>query len=161
MKSEYTKRVLMEGGNPTIWLSELDRMKKRLKDMKHPIDETDYLTDIIGKLPLKYRSEKKDFQQKLLDETLTLTYIRDELKDAYEAYYDEEERKQSTNKEGEDIALITGGGFKGTCRNCGKYGHKAADCPDKSGNGNNSGTGQVEGKRKFFGNCYLCGKRGH
>ena len=54
MKSEYTERVLVEGENPTIWLSELDRMKKRPKDMKHPIDEIDDLTDIIGNLPLKY-----------------------------------------------------------------------------------------------------------
>ena len=40
-------------------------------------------------------------------------------------------------------------GYKGTCTNCGKYGHKSRFCPEKRGKkGQNAG-------------CYICGQHGH
>ena len=55
--------------------------------------------------------------------TLTLNYIKSELKSAYEAFEDEENGDKD-----EDVALIAQ--FKGNCNNCGNYGHKKSECPE-------------------------------
>merc|ERR1712224_562411 len=56
---------------------------------------------------------------------------------------------------------VTGGfkkPFKGRCNLCGKFGHKAVDCPTKhkKDNGGNGGD-----KGRFNGKCLYCGKWGH
>ena len=54
---------------------------------------------------------------------------------------------------GREISLAS---FDGTCYECGKIGHKAANCPEKKKNG-----GQGNSKGKFTGTCRVCGKVGH
>ena len=71
--------------------------------------------------------------------------------------------------------------FEGECRNCGKYGNKAADCwykepPKTQGKGKGSGKSKKKGKEchtgkgygeskvehtRFDGKCRNCGKHGH
>jgi hypothetical protein len=55
--------------------------------------------------------------------------------------------------------------FKGRCHSCGKYGHKEADCRNKTSNGSNDrykGTVKMNGKcGGFKGNCNYCNKYGH
>ena len=74
--------------------------------------------------------------------------------------------------------------FEGNCRNCGKPGHKAADCWSKASPGNKAGGGGggskgggpkghggkdggkssgggAQAKPRFEGNCHKCGKPGH
>jgi hypothetical protein len=51
--------------------------------------------------------------------------------------------------------------FKGTCRNCGKIGQKAAECCLKAVKGSN----EVGGKKKALSDksnvtCYNCGEKG-
>ncbi|KAI2490451.1 hypothetical protein MHU86_24138 [Fragilaria crotonensis] len=50
--------------------------------------------------------------------------------------------------------------FKGTCRNCGKIGHKAADCTSKATEGNGaSGKGKGTADKSHV-TCYNCGEKG-
>jgi hypothetical protein len=53
--------------------------------------------------------------------------------------------------------------FKVRCHNCGKYGHKGANCPNKkdSSNGGQKGGTKSNGKGGFKGNCNHCKKYGH
>jgi hypothetical protein len=55
--------------------------------------------------------------------------------------------------------------FKGRCHNCGKYGHKGAECQNKTSNGSNGnqkGGARSNGKSGGFkGNCNHCKKYGH
>ena len=59
-------------------------------------------------------------------------------------------------KDNEEVGLFAGG-FKGKCNNCGKWGHKAVNCPDKNQD-KPSGNGDGKGKGKF---CKFCRKPGH
>jgi hypothetical protein len=50
-------------------------------------------------------------------------------------------------------------GFSGLCRNCGKRGHKSANCRDNNNNNNMHKNGN--GPSRFKGKCFNCGKIGH
>ena len=45
--------------------------------------------------------------------------------------------------------------FKGTCNNCGQYGHKGVDCPQKTR------TRKPEGRDQGKLICWYCGEEGH
>jgi Arginine methyltransferase-interacting protein, contains RING Zn-finger len=61
-------------------------------------------------------------------------------------------KKSKGGKSGKEVALSGADGGGAKCYNCGKPGHKAAQCPNKKDN---------DGKGKFTGKCNLCGKVGH
>lgn len=66
-----------------------------------------------------------------------------------------------TVKDNKKFTPRTPGRFKGTCRKCGKYGHKAADC---RGNNNNSRPNRQPGGEQGSNSeklCYRCQKVGH
>lgn len=47
-----------------------------------------------------------------------------------------------------------GGGFRGTCYNCGEAGHLSRNCPSGGG-------GRGAGQPRFRGACHRCGEEGH
>jgi hypothetical protein len=123
IKKQFNDLKLGNRDNPTTLLSNLGTLRDRLAHMKHPISDEDLFIHIIGNLPMKYRTNMKNFEKEMDKKTLTLNYIKSKLKSAYEAFEDEENGDKD-----EDVALIAQ--FKGNCNNCGKYGHKKAECPE-------------------------------
>ena len=69
-------------------------------------------------------------------------------------------KKEELNGEDEDETLFIAGRFKGRCRNCGKFGHKASEGIGRkekdNRNMNHSGI-----KNNFNGKCFLCGRYGY
>ena len=53
--------------------------------------------------------------------------------------------------------------FKGRCRRCGTFGHKAVDCPEKKNDQKPTSNDSISTKtpKKFNRNCYYCSKKGH
>ena len=81
-------------------------------------------------------------------------------------------RTRIDDEKHEETALAAGGGnfkkFKGRCRNCGKYGHKAYHCRDGDNkdnkdnkNNNNNNKNSQDKKYRFQGRCGFCNIYGH
>ncbi|CAJ1928883.1 unnamed protein product, partial [Cylindrotheca closterium] len=171
MKSKLNKCHLEKFANPASWITELSKICVRLEEMKHPVSEEDEFIHIIGSLPLKYRQEQKDFEKMMKANTLTIKYIKEELNSAHEDFANATEGDDDDeDKEDKDVALVTGQ-FKGTCNNCGKYGHKKLNCPEltpatRQGGNRNTNNGNRNrlnggGRGPFLGTCFHCGIRGH
>ena len=63
LKNDFNARGLREKEKPLTWITELEKMRNRLKEMKHPVNDEDFFIHIIGHLPRDYRYEKKIFNQ--------------------------------------------------------------------------------------------------
>ena len=102
------------------------------------------LGHILTNLPAEYDSTVEAIQREMLmtsytptlEETLVLLRTKFKL------------LENRTKKEGTDSVLIARG-FKGRCRKCGTFGHKAVDCKKKEGGNSNEVT------------CFYCKKKGH
>ena len=60
----------------------------------------------------------------------------DRLRKMIRSHYQRLQKSKEHNKKEE--ALVTYQPFKGRCRNCGKFGHKAVDCRSKNNNNANN-----------------------
>ncbi len=150
-----SSRMKDDDEDPDIWINNLETIRKRLKEVKVELTEQDVMLHVLAHLPEKYSITGQIAEDKLNDATkpLTLNMLRDMLNTRYQRF--------STNKvqeRGDEKALFSG--FKGRCNNCGAWGHKSAQCPEKR-NQNNNGTAQNNKTYKFKGKCNHCGKIGH
>jgi len=132
--------------------------------------EDEYLMmHIMNNLPSAHDSLIENLEDKLDStfDTLTMSVLRD--KD-FEKYEKIKRRKgiktdySESEEEGEKELFPKT--FKGRCRRCGKFGHKAADCktdlkkgPWNPRSNKNNGGGNNQGR--FQGKCNYCGKYGH
>lgn len=164
IKADYHNCKLTEKGDPIVWITQLGEYCDRLEDMGHAVSEEDQFIHIIGNLPFKYLYEQRDFNKRLASNTLTMDGISQDLRSTHTKWKKHHgvQDEDDDSDEDEDVALINGQ-FKGYCNNCGKYGHKKANCPEltqqQQGRGGNQNHGG--GIRRFNGKCYHCGKRGH
>ena len=93
-------------------------------------------------------------ESELDSENLTMEKVKERLRAKFKRM------QKSDVSSTEEKALVTsqsakGKKFKGTCYNCGKYGHKGADCCNKDKKTEGGDT------KKFEGNCHYCKKPGH
>jgi hypothetical protein len=111
---------------------------------------------VINNLPEVYKSLVVG-KFGLASSELTIQEVKKNVRDYYDLYVRDETK---TNKNGEQ-AFFSKSKFKGDCRKCGKYGHKAVDCRSK---GNTTEkrelTPEQRNKRKNV-KCYNCQKMGH
>ena len=95
----------------------------------------------------------------------TISKIRAKLNGKYQKIKkrNDEGTSEYEGKGETEAALYGSGGFKGRCYNCGKYGHKSEDCPEKKRSNNGKGRERYPRSKteKFNGKCFFCGKWGH
>jgi hypothetical protein len=145
LKGEFGKYVLMGKKNPDKWFDELDRLRQRLIQVNSPVDDEDLIIHIMNHLPNEYSELTTTLHA--VDFSI-LNHI--ELQQKIRAYY---KRKVECKRSGEKGLAMAGytKKFKGRCRECGKIGHKVADCKQKNEGGEN--------KKNL--ECSNCGKKGH
>ena len=159
LMDKWSKCVLEGDSNPDVWFNELAQIRERLKKSKAPISDETMVAHVITKLPEAYRPLVVGL--KLSSTSYEVEQIEKEIRDFWNRYVKSE---APSGKGG--VALYGEAKFKGNCRKCGKYGHKAADCRS-TGNGaiggnepRGKGTG---GKTRKDIECFKakCKKKGH
>jgi len=132
------------------------------------ISDTDLMIHILNNLPPEYETLVEKLELEIEgDKPLTLEELRDQLRNKYRRL-----NKGLTKKEEGETALATGFSkqFKGRCRSCGMFGHKAVDCKKRSikeqeskgkTTENSDGIRNKNRKHRFNGKCNHCGIFGH
>ena len=110
--------------DPDELFIKLDNIRNRMIQIDIDFEKKDaeVIAHIIDKLPGEY-SEVITMVEGVKNVTLT------EIKAKIRAFY--KRKFKTTDKNEDELALFVGGKFKGNCRNCGKQGHKAAECRSK------------------------------
>ena len=147
----------------------------------HIMDYETFITHLLNSLPQTvYEGAILVIKDKLGKGTVEIPEIEQVLEDKYQAMkqakgWEEEEDDYAlfaspSNKKGPKKA------FKGCCGYCGKFGHKAADCPNKKSNLNKGQKPKTHQKKKQYGKgdskgkghldmskikCFNCGEYGH
>ena len=106
--------------DPRSWFTDLEGLRRRLKsNFNYEIDDEELMDHILLKLPSTYSEIVTTLSS---NDNLTLQKVKQEVT----AFFTRK-IKNFKEEEKKELALFAGG-FKGKCRNCGKIGHKAADC---------------------------------
>ena len=132
--------------DPDEWFIKLDLIHHKIAaiDATYEKKEIELVAHIIDKLPSGY------------SEIITVvegmsTIALPELKQKIRAFY---KRKFKGESKDNELALAVYTKFKGDCRNCGKQGHKAADCRSKN---KNAGPNKDKDNKKKL-KCFNCNK---
>ena len=137
LMDKWSKCILDGDSNPDVWFNDLAQIRERLTKSKAPISDETAVAHIITKLPESYRPLVVGL--KLSSTEYSVEDIQKEVRDFWNRFIKDD---QPNSKGG--VALYgEQGKFKGNCRKCGKYGHKASDC-----RGGGSGTNPGARKRK-------------
>ena len=157
--------------DPEDWISKLETIRNEIENVPGATKKTDrdFLIHVLNNLPVEYDLVTIDLEKKLMNTgsgALTIEETSDALGARYSVLH---ERSTDVKKRDKALAAFMKQ-FKGMCRNCGKYGHKSSDCPDRKDGerpataGTQASTVTSESdtkKRKFRGQCWSCGKYGH
>ena len=157
------------------WLTDLEHKRQRLKLAGKVIEDLDFMTHVLANLPKEYLEISSRLERDLGKKILTVKEMRSELKIHYI------KMKEVNNWTENEIALAATTNnsssrftkqFKGRCRNCGRLGHKSANCWEREENKNkrpknwqpSSGSTQSNSnsnQNRTTGRCWNCGERGH
>jgi hypothetical protein len=180
LKSEFHKTVLGNRQDPDEWISDLERKRWRLKEMKAPVNDVNFLIHLITNLTEEYDMIVELYQDKIgngQQDELKVEVLREASRNKFA-------RLNKAKKSGADSALAATGKFKGKCSFCRKVGHKAENCwhqekNNQGGNNNNNGNNQQNNGGSHGGSnrnnnnnnnqnsdkskmkCWYCGETGH
>ena len=138
--------------HPDEWITELESICNDIEaiPIATRMSDMDFMIHILNNLPELYDVVLDGMENRLMlsdsdPNKLTIENVRDKLNNRFERL-DEREKVKDAN----DYALKAWTRqYKGTCANCGEYGHPSKFCPKKEKEG------------QFQGVCFICGKKGH
>ena len=113
--------------DPDEWLSMLECIHQQLRVMQSVITDTDLMIHVLNNLPVEYETlvEKLEMEIEARVNPLTLEGLQAQIRSKYQCL-----QKTTGGKTEDETALVARftKGFKGRCRSCGMFGHKAMDC---------------------------------
>jgi gag-polypeptide of LTR copia-type len=184
LKYQFSNSKMTENRDPDQWISDLERLRSKLKLLKSEISEEDLMVHIINYVGHQYSNIADHMETDLDKRTLTL----DDVKSRLRAKYNRLKNRQEHTKSHDESALTAyAKQYKGRCNKCGNWGHKGADCKTKTPNHNpgyqkqdssykkqehanlantnpdhGTATGTDSGNGTFFsGACNYCKIKGH
>ena len=183
VEAEFTAcKLESENENPKLWISRLQVLNNRLGGIgaAYKKSETTMISHVLANLPTgKYSDVIMTVKAQGLS-GWTITKLGNLCKEKWKISTDGTSKTEAKKTE---QAMVTtqqpGNGknkrrfnkkFKGNCRACGKYGHKAADCRSKNNNNNNgannnnnnNANNNTNNNNRFANRtCYHCHQKGH
>ncbi len=167
LKLEFQRsRLKATDANPDEWITELEGIRMRLKDMNSDISDEDFMIHVLNNLPSEYEVQVSKLEDRLGSATnaLMIEDLQNELNLKYARM-----KKSTQDGGGNDKALASFGCYKKKCTNCGKFGHKASKCrasgqenketEDATVATNNNKGKKVIDKKNIT--CFNCQQKGH
>jgi hypothetical protein len=130
LRRQFSNTILEdETVHPDTWLASLEKIRQQLLSMNAPISDEELILHVLCNLPRAYETLSEQLERRVDDKNkpLTLDELREELRIKYQ-------RLTRYNSQEDATALLAKKAFKGTCRICGKYGHRGNDCFYKNNN---------------------------
>ncbi len=138
LKREFAGCRPQRGQDPDMWLMELEYIRQRLDKMDCKMQEEDLIAHIVSNLGKEYDQLVNVLEGEL--EGITMNKLRERIRSYYgrvikrrgaEVIAEDHALWHQANKESKGSHLHK---FKGRCKKCGKYGHKATHCrPERIG----------------------------
>ena len=159
LKKQFANSKLKDADmHPDEWITDLESLRTDMDkiSLTENMTDQDFMIHVLNNLPVEYDVILDGMESRLMlpngdSNKLTIEDIRSKLNHRFERM---DERESQSKQE---MAFVTyQKKFKGTCYNCGQYGHKGADCPNKTG-----ARKPANGKGKKRRTCYYCGEDGH
>jgi hypothetical protein len=107
--------------DPETWITNLEDLRLKLEVMVSFMTDDHFMVQVLN-------SSTNDYKLQMLN-PLTIDELKEELSLTYERLLMKSETAKVNNL-GEEKALVVTQ-FKGKCRNCGRIGHKLAQCKSK------------------------------
>jgi len=146
----FRESKLSKDEDPEVWITDLEDLRLKLELMGSSMTDNQFMVQVLNSLNEDYEIQMLLLEKRVgnNENPLTIEELKEELSLRFERLLS---KSESTKNEGssEEKALFTTQ-FKGKCRNCGKLGHKAAQCKSKLAK---------DGKSELI--CNYCKKPGH
>jgi Arginine methyltransferase-interacting protein, contains RING Zn-finger len=158
---EYHDRLALvsmkDNEDPKVLYEKLNVIRNMYSHANFVVQESELVSMAMQKAPDLYKAslaQEQRIRRRVDNKPLTLDDVYQVMSEMYRMNIGNV-KKTKGGKSGKEVALAGAEGSEGgaKCYNCGKTGHKAAQCPNKSNDG--------QGRNKFTGKCNLCGKVGH
>jgi len=167
LKSEFQKTKLRDASeDPDVWISNLESIRARLKDLSADISDEDFIIHVLNGLPAEYEVQVSKLEERFGSTTnpLTIQDMRNELNLKFARL-----KRMAAEKTEADQALAAFRRYKGKCNNCGKFGHKTNECRSKPASQKKEESGESQKNKKEKKNerdmstiqCFQCGEMGH
>jgi gag-polypeptide of LTR copia-type len=129
VKTERMFRESRLGKNedPEMWINNLEDLHIKLETMGSSMTDDQFIVQVLNSLTNDYELQMLFLEKQIGSKNSPLS--NEDLKEELNLRFERLSMKQNDNFGGEN-ALFTLQ-FKGTCRNCGKLGQKAARCKSK------------------------------
>jgi hypothetical protein len=124
----FRECILGKDEDLEIWITNLEDLRLKLEVMGSFMTDDQFMIQVLNSLTNDYELQMLLLEKRIGSKENPLTI--DELKEELSLRYERLLMKTETAKVillGEEKALVVTQ-FKGKCRNCGKIGHKAAQC---------------------------------